>query len=174
MPAHELETEQPTQKGRCFFSDTEEGIRSRIWQATPYSLKRKVRAATEFAVLLDGAIIIVSDEGVPTTVKAGDAYVLPRGLGYKWIQQANVRKYYASFTLPKAKNCDSPRLQHVTRQKLLDSGVDFFADGERRVRIHTDQRAGSEGDILSSQDASSSWCCKAGRDRGRCTAGAHG
>ncbi len=149
MPTQELETEQPTQKGRCFVNDTQRGIRSGIWQATPYSLKRKVRVATELAVLLDGTITIVSDEGVPTTVKAGDAYVLPRGLGYKWIQQANVRKYYVSFTLPKAKSCDPPRLQHVTRQKLLDGGVDFFVSAERHVRIHTDQRAGLEGDVLS-------------------------
>ncbi|MGE3988118.1 cupin domain-containing protein [Pseudorhodoplanes sp.] len=149
MPAHELETEQPVQKGRCFVNDTQRGIRSGIWQATPYSLKRKVRVATEFAVLLEGAFTIVSDDGVPTTVEAGDACVLLRGLGYKWTQSENVRKYYMSFSLPTDGNCDAPRLQRVTRKELREGEVDFFVSGEQRVRIHTDRQSGAEGDVLS-------------------------
>lgn len=89
MPARELETRAAHSEGALFF---EKRIRSGIWQATPHSLKRKVGVATELAVLLDGAITIVSDEGVPTTVKAGNVCVVASS-EYKWIQQTKVRKY---------------------------------------------------------------------------------
>ena len=69
-----------------------------IWQATSLELVPARIARSEFAHLLEGEAEIVNGDGRVFSVKAGDSFLVPVGMGYQWRHSGTVRKLFCSFT----------------------------------------------------------------------------
>jgi len=72
----------------CFFSG--------IWEAEPGSWKIEY-TESEFCHILEGESRITDAYGVTTTVKAGDAFVIPADFKGVWEVVTHTRKHYAIY-----------------------------------------------------------------------------
>lgn len=69
---------------------------SGIWESTPGAWRIEY-TEHEFCHILDGVSRITAEGGVPMTVKAGDAFVIPAGFRGVWEVVERTRKHYAIY-----------------------------------------------------------------------------
>jgi uncharacterized protein len=67
-----------------------------IWECTPGKW-RVSYAEEEFCAILDGRAILTDAAGKAETVKAGDAFVIPKGFAGTWETVEKIRKWYVIF-----------------------------------------------------------------------------
>ena len=94
-PRENLVTEPPVHSGHLYVNDEERGIKIGVWECTPHSSKMQPFAVNEFMILLEGRVTMVEQDGKATTVQAGEAFVVPKGVICQWRQSEPVRKYFA-------------------------------------------------------------------------------
>jgi uncharacterized cupin superfamily protein len=96
IPASELVSGSPIQHGRTWLDLPEFGVDAGIWSCTAQTTVWMDYPVNEFIVIHEGEITIREDRG-ETTFRAGDAFVLPKGLHCQWVQPGTVRKAYVIF-----------------------------------------------------------------------------
>lgn len=69
---------------------------SGIWESDPGSWRIEYEEA-EFCHILEGESRISDEEGHVTTVRAGDAFVIPTGFKGTWEVVTRTRKHYAIY-----------------------------------------------------------------------------
>ena len=97
IAADELESGTPVQHGHEYLNDAERGLTAGVWDCTAFTSKMGPYPVNEFMILLEGAVTIVEENGRRTTVRAGESFILPKGLRCQWLQTGYVRKYYVIF-----------------------------------------------------------------------------
>ena len=100
IPAEALESGEALQRGRYFCQDERLGLSAGVWDCTPFVGRMAPHANNEFMLLLEGEVTIEPDSGPTTTVRAGQAFYLPKGLRMRWHQRQRVRKYFVIFDGP--------------------------------------------------------------------------
>jgi len=116
LPASELVSGTPIQHGRHYFNAPKLGLTVGVWSSTAFERKPKVHDADEFGLVLDGAVTITESGGQVTSIAAGEAFVIPRGLECAWKQEGRVRKIFATFANAKAPG--KPAANHVVKLDL--------------------------------------------------------
>jgi len=96
IPAAELVTAAPVQRGLTWLDVPGYGLSAGIWDCTAQTSTPFVQSSHEFMLLLEGEVTIVEASG-STTFRAGDALVLPQGLRCQWVQPGYVRKFWMTF-----------------------------------------------------------------------------
>jgi uncharacterized protein len=86
----------PQQTAHNLFESADKRFNSGIWQSEPGKW-RVVFSESEFCYIIAGRIIITSDDGSVTTVKAGDAFVSPAGFLGTWDVVEPAKKFYAFY-----------------------------------------------------------------------------
>lgn len=94
-PQENLVTEPPVHSSHLYVNDEERGIKIGVWECTPHSSKMQPFAVNEFMILLEGSVTMIEQDGKATTVQAGEAFVVPKGVICQWRQSEPVRKYFA-------------------------------------------------------------------------------
>ena len=94
-PRENLITEPPVHSSHLYVNDEERGIKIGVWECTPHSSKMQPFAVNEFMILLEGSVTVLEQDGKATTVQAGEAFVVPKGVVCQWRQSEPVRKYFA-------------------------------------------------------------------------------
>ncbi|HEY4162566.1 MAG TPA: cupin domain-containing protein [Dongiaceae bacterium] len=97
MPADSLESGSPVQSGHVYFEDAGIGLSAGVWECTAFTSRLEPYPVHEFMLLLEGEVTIVEAGGRETTVKAGESFVIPRGLPCRWVQKSKVKKYYVIY-----------------------------------------------------------------------------
>ena len=96
----EIESGSPVQRGHIYHEIPAAGYMAGVWDCTANILKFGPYPVHEFMFLLEGSVTIALEDGSETTVNAGEAFVIPKGLPCKWIQSGYVRKFFMIFEDP--------------------------------------------------------------------------
>jgi uncharacterized cupin superfamily protein len=97
IPASDIETGQPIQRGHYYIQDKKHGFAAGVWDCTAFTTKRQSYDFHEFMLILDGTVTVVEEDGRETTVRPGDSFIVPRGVVHRWIQPGYLRKYFVTF-----------------------------------------------------------------------------
>lgn len=97
IPADALAAGNPVQRGHGYLDDKELGLSAGVWDCTPMTTRMAPYSVNEFMIVLEGAVTIVEANGRETTVRAGQSFILPKGLPCVWKQTEYMRKFYVIF-----------------------------------------------------------------------------
>ena len=89
----EIESGTPVQRGHIYHEIPEAGYMAGVWDCTANTLKFGPYPVHEFMFLLEGSVTIALADGSQTTVNAGEAFVIPKGLPCQWIQPVGIQHY---------------------------------------------------------------------------------
>jgi uncharacterized cupin superfamily protein len=76
-----------------------QGLTVGIWEAEANETNWLDYPAHEFMLVLEGEVTIIEEQR-STTIRAGQAFVLPKGLRCRWTQAGRVRKVFMIYDLP--------------------------------------------------------------------------
>ena len=65
-----------------------------VWKCTAHTLEFGPYPVDEFMLVLDGSVNIVHEDGHEEIFRAGDAFVIPKGLPCQWKQTESIHKIY--------------------------------------------------------------------------------
>lgn len=97
--------------GRMFFEDKAIGLSAGVWQQDANETDWMEYPIDEFMIVLEGEVVI-EEETRRTAIKAGEAFVIPKGLKLRWTQKSRVRKIFVILEDDKPK-ADSTTLRTV-------------------------------------------------------------
>jgi uncharacterized cupin superfamily protein len=97
IPASDLESGRPVQRGHYYINDTERGLSAGVWDCTAFTAKAGPYSVNEFMLILEGSVTIVEAGGRETTIRAGESFIIPKGLHCQWKQPGYLRKYFVIF-----------------------------------------------------------------------------
>ena len=86
----------PLQTAHVLYTSPDGRYVSGLWSCQPGKW-RVVFTECEFCQILEGEIIITSDDGTTTTVRAGDTFVSPAGFLGTWEVTKPARKAFAAY-----------------------------------------------------------------------------
>ncbi len=110
----EIETGSPAQRGHIYHEVADAGYMAGVWDCTAMTLKFGPYPVHEFMFLLEGSVTLVLEDGSQVTVRAGESFVIPKGLPCKWVQPDYVRKFFMIFEEP-----GKAPLEHVAKQGVI-------------------------------------------------------
>jgi len=87
----------PTETGHSFFTDETGKLTSGVWECTPCTSQIDSYPVDEFCYIISGTVIITDGDGHAETFKAGDSFVIPKGMPCTWHMPETTRKYYVIF-----------------------------------------------------------------------------
>lgn len=115
MTPDEIEHGSPVEHCHNYYTSPSGVLSAGVWECTAHRLKFAPYAVDEFMLILDGSVTIVHEDGFEDTFRAGDAFVIPKGLPCAWKQTESVRKYYVIFDDPKGEIPEKPVADRAIR-----------------------------------------------------------
>lgn len=97
IPADTLLAGNPVQRGHSYLDVKQFGLSAGVWDCTPMTTKPEPYPVNEFMLVLEGSVTIVEAGGRETTIRAGESFILPKGLDCSWRQTEYMRKFYVIF-----------------------------------------------------------------------------
>ena len=96
FPPEEVAEGSPVQRGRMWIDDKARGLTAGIWDCTAMVSHWMDYPVNEFMIVLEGEVTIVEPTR-ETTIKAGEGFILPKGLRCIWKQQGYMKKFFVIF-----------------------------------------------------------------------------
>jgi len=87
----------PTEIGHNYFTDDTGQLTAGVWECTPCTTQTDHYPVDEFCYILKGTVVITDGEGHRETFRAGDCFVIPKGMTCTWHMPETTRKYYVIF-----------------------------------------------------------------------------
>jgi uncharacterized cupin superfamily protein len=81
------------QSGRMYFEDKAHGVSAGIWFQPGMESPWIDYPVNEFMAVLEGEVTI-EEQDRSLTVKAGECFILPKGLRCRWVQKGPVKKFF--------------------------------------------------------------------------------
>jgi uncharacterized cupin superfamily protein len=97
IAADSLVAGKPVQRGHFYFEDKGLGLSAGVWSCTAMTAKAAPYSVNEFMILLEGAVTIIDAQGRETVTKAGQSFLIPKGMVCAWKQTGYVRKFFVIF-----------------------------------------------------------------------------
>lgn len=119
MPAEDLETEVPVQRGHHYHHVENIGLEVGVWDCTPVTMKECAYPVDEYMLFLGGGLTMVLPDREEIEISAGDAFIIPKGLVCKWKQHSFVHKYFMILDSPVPK-AENPSLKRITKPDLTE------------------------------------------------------
>ena len=91
----------PDQGIKVFFQDATQQMTVGLWETSEMHTKPLPFVRNELMHILEGEVTITDGTGGSTTFKAGDTFMVPKGMIYQWDSVGTVRKIFCIFQ-PKA------------------------------------------------------------------------
>ena len=98
IPPETVESGEPRERGRSFYSDRTGQLDAGVWECEPNRHVIEAAPYDEFVYLLEGRVDVIDDAGGVESYRAGDSFVMPRGCRCTWDVKAPVRKLYVVLT----------------------------------------------------------------------------
>ena len=88
--------EMPVETGFNFFTNSAGNLNAGVWEATPCKdhTGPDGYGVDECMYVLSGSVTMTSDDGESVTVKAGEAFIVPKEWVGSWENTETIRKYY--------------------------------------------------------------------------------
>ncbi len=124
-----IESGSPVQRGHLYFNDTDMGLMVGVWDCTPFIGTMAPYDVNEFMFILEGSVTMVLADGSEETIRAGESFVIPKGLVCQWKQPDYVRKYFVIFDDVSGASVDDPGSLRLIRPHADDAvAVSDIAD----------------------------------------------
>ena len=95
LDAELFASELPVQHTHLYYEDEEHGLYVGVWDTTSMIEAAGPYGCEEFMWLLEGEVEIKNSQtGAMEAVKAGEAFVIPRGYDCQWHQSGYLRKFF--------------------------------------------------------------------------------
>jgi len=99
FPAEEIASGTRKQNGHLWLDDKARGLSAGIWEQGANESRWMDYPVTEFMAVLEGEVVII-EEKRSVTIKAGQSFIIPKGLRCRWTQPGHVKKFFVIFTGP--------------------------------------------------------------------------
>lgn len=93
LPDSEIATGSRAQNGKLFFEDKAIGLIAGIWEQQANEGHWINYPVNEWMLVLEGEVVIV-EEHTTTSIKAGESFIIPKGLRCRWTQPGHVKKFF--------------------------------------------------------------------------------
>lgn len=143
MDCASLVSGTPVQRGHLYHEIEEQGYMVGTWDCTAFTDQMMPYAVDEFMLFLEGDLTMVLPDGEEIKIRAGDAFVIPKGFECQWKQTGYVHKIFMILdgAVPEADNLSLrritlPDLTEPTCNGVSISRTDFLnAAGNMRVAV---------------------------------------
>lgn len=115
IPADELVSGEPVQRGHMYYEDKETGLQVGVWDCTAMTTKHGPYPVSEFMYVLEGSVTMVHDDGEEVTINAGESFIIPKGTPCTWKQPGYIRKFFVIFDDPSGAAADNPDALRVIK-----------------------------------------------------------
>ena len=92
----EIATGSRAQNGKICFEDKARGLTAGIWEQQANESHWLNYPVNEWMLVLDGEVVIV-EEHTTTAIRAGESFIIPKGLRCRWTQSGYVKKFFVIF-----------------------------------------------------------------------------
>lgn len=133
MEPSELLSGTPVQNGHTYHEIEAEGYIAGLWDYTAFVDHMGKYTVDEFMYLLEGTLIMRMPDGEEINLKAGDAFVIPKGLECQWEQPGYLRKFFMILDGPVPDTGCNPSLTRVTVPDLSGAAMASGAVTTKRV-----------------------------------------
>ncbi len=96
FPASDILSGTARQNGLMLFEDRPRGLSAGVWEQGANESRWMDYPVNEFMTVLEGEVVIVEEDRT-VSVKAGESFIIPKGLRCRWTQPGHVRKFFVIF-----------------------------------------------------------------------------
>jgi len=140
----------PVQRGWLADSDEATGYLSGVWDCTAFTDQPGPYPNDEFMLLLEGSLVMRLPDGTEVPVRAGEAFVIPKGFMCQWVQPDYVRKVFMIVDDPVADGPSNPSLGRITvpdlglgeTQGAVARSATWFENSTGRMSVAVEAHAG--------------------------------
>ncbi len=133
MDSSELLSGEPVQHGHTYHEIEAEGYLAGVWDCTAFVDHMGKYTVDEYMYLLEGTLIMRMPDGKEIHLKAGDAFVIPKGLECQWDQPGTIRKFFMILDGPVPEKGCNPALTRITVPDVAGGGMAAGAVSTERV-----------------------------------------
>lgn len=134
---------EPVQHGHLYHEIKSQGYIVGVWDCTAFTHQMMPYPVDEYMLFLEGELTMVLPDGQEIDIKAGDAFVIPKGFQCQWRQAGFVHKIFMILDglVPEAENASLsritvPDLTSPTGADVSICRTDFLnAAGTMRVEV---------------------------------------
>ena len=87
----------PVETGFTYFTDGTGQVTAGVWECTPCTTQTDSYPVDEYCCILSGTVVITDGDGNEETFRAGDSFVIPKGMALTWRMPEVTRKFYVIF-----------------------------------------------------------------------------
>ncbi len=99
IPPAGLAAGKPVHRGHYYLEDKARGLTAGVWDCTAMTEKFGPYPVNEYMIVLEGEVTIIEKDR-RTTIKAGENFIIPKGLPCQWHQDGYMRKFFVIFDDP--------------------------------------------------------------------------
>jgi uncharacterized cupin superfamily protein len=110
-----LEEGSASERGHNYYRSPSGLLTAGVWKCTAHTLKFGPYPVDEFMLVLEGSVNIVHEDGLEEIFRAGDAFVIPKGLPCQWKQTESIHKIYVILDDPDTPIPEEPASSHAIR-----------------------------------------------------------
>lgn len=96
LPEGEIMSGTRKQSGLLLFEDKARGLSAGIWEQGANESRWIDYPVNEFMTVLEGEVVIVEEDRT-VSIKAGESFIIPKGLRCRWTQPGYVKKVFVIF-----------------------------------------------------------------------------
>ena len=98
FPEGEIVSGTSKHSGITLFEDKARGLTAGVWEQGANESRWIDYPVNEFMTVLEGEVVIVEEDRT-VSIKAGESFIIPKGLRCRWTQPGHVRKFFVIFEL---------------------------------------------------------------------------
>jgi uncharacterized cupin superfamily protein len=114
---------EPVQHGHVYDEDAALGYSVGVWRCTPFDDAPGPYPVDEYMLLLDGEVVMATPDGAETTIGAGEAFVIPKGLTCQWRMPVAVRKVFMILDRPDRAEAANLSLGRIVKPPMIALGA---------------------------------------------------
>jgi uncharacterized cupin superfamily protein len=96
FPEGEIISGTRKHNGLTLFEDKARGLTAGVWEQGANESRWIDYPVNEFMTVLEGEVVIV-EEDRSVSIKAGESFIIPKGLRCRWTQPGQVKKFFVIF-----------------------------------------------------------------------------
>ena len=96
FPEGEIVSGTSKHSGITLFEDKARGLTAGVWEQGANESRWIDYPVNEFMTVLEGEVVIVEEDRT-VSIKAGESFIIPKGLRCRWTQPGHVRKFFVIF-----------------------------------------------------------------------------
>lgn len=136
---------KPVQRGHIYHETEAQGYLAGVWDCTAFTDQMMPYPVDEYMLFLKGDLSMVLPDGQEIEIRAGDAFVIPKGFMCQWKQPGTVHKIFMILDGP-VPDAENASLKRITVPDLSAPGdadvtasrTDFLnAAGTMRVEVQS-------------------------------------